>query len=429
MEPQLNDIFTNPKPNLSDDALQLILGNLVVADSGWDTARQQDRLWLRVSDDLRDQVCLLAGLDRQELQRNSVCPTFSVYLYPELKKAIGECMIYSQVDSRSYYLELFKIDNGDEYRLCAKYQQILGWRLMATPSKSMVTAICVALAAQLMEQAAKPSKTTKEAQVLAAASKGLTEQQEVDLLTHAGDRIVLPQQKLKHYAKIKVRIEKAGGRYHTGGYFDFPPGIDAAHVLSQMQDGKTIHPKKDAQFFRTPAQLAHQVCAAVGPLAGKRVLEPSAGDGALADLVRAAGADLVLVENWNVNVLKLKAAGYEVMDRDFLTVTPEEIGLFDAIVANPPFTRGLDMIHVERMLRFLKPGGTLSVLTSTSWVDGSQRKQAEFRALLERHGARLERIEPGAFKASGTGVGVMHVVLTLEAVDQPAEVEELAEAA
>ncbi|ABM96997.1 SAM-dependent methyltransferase [Methylibium petroleiphilum] len=417
------DLFARPVACLPDEAIPLILGNLRLGGGGWDDKRQQGRLWLRVSDEIRAQIYLLAGLDHKELQRNSVCPSFSVDLFPELKLAIGENMIYSQVDDRSYYLELFQIANGDEYRLYAKYQQIIGSRLMARPAKSMVTAICIALAAQLMEQAKQADSARNAPAPLALARKAMTEQEEINLLLLSGDRIQLPEQHLRHYARIKARIEKAGGSYNAGGYFEFPAGLNAGEVLEQLKGGKVVNPRKDQQFFATPPELALSVIAAAGPLAGKRVLEPSAGDGALADLARAAGAEVVVIENWTVNVLKLEAKGYEVMDRDFLTVTPQEIGLFDAVVANPPFTRGLDMTHVEHMWKFLKPGGTLTVLTSTAWDDGTQRKQQAFRKFLADNNAAIRRIDPGAFKASGTGVGAMHLVLikTGKAIDDDAD--------
>lgn len=404
------DIFQPLKAYLPDDALNLLLGSLRLGGGGWDEKRQHGRLWLRVSHEIRGRIYLLAGLDRGELQVNGVCPSFSVELFPELKLAIGENMIYSQVDDRSYYLELFQINNGEEYRLFAKYQQIIGSRLLARPAPEFVSAIATVLAAQLMEQMKAPATPAPAVPAASAAAK--TEQEEINLLLLNGDRIQLPEQHLRHYARIKTRIVKAGGSYNVGGYFEFPAGLDAGEVLKQLKTGKVVNDKKDQQFFATPPELALSVVSAAGVLAGKRVLEPSAGDGALADLARAAGAEVVVIENWTVNVLNLEAKGYVVMDRDFLTVTPEEIGQFDAIVGNPPFTRGLDMQHVEHMWKFLKPGGTLTVLTSTSWDEGTQRKQQAFRKFLTDNNAAIRRIEPGAFKASGTGVGAMHLVLT-----------------
>lgn len=402
-------IFGNTEEN------KHFLGNLHATPS-------ENRLWLQVSAEIRNRVYEKAGLDHQDVQRRGQCASFYVELFPELKEALASNMIYGTPSRDLYYLELFQSQN-DSRQFCmnAKYQSILGFRYMFRPTAEFVDAMVAEMAAVLKVERSDLFTTTPKVQGLPArvppatrhTAVGGTEQDELQTLILDGDVIRLPEQHLRHYARIKLAIEKAGGSYNAGGYFSFLAGINAGEVLKQLQSGKSVHVKKDNQFYATPSELARTVVSAVGHLAGKRVLEPSAGDGALADLARAAGADVVTIENWNVNVLKLQAKGYDVMERDFLTVTPEEIGLFDAIVANPPFTRGMDMKHVEHMLKFLKPGATLSVLTSTSWEAGSQRRQAAFRQMLEEHKAYIERVAPGAFKSSGTQVGALHITLTM----------------
>lgn len=391
------------------------LGNLHATPS-------DNRLWLQVSAEIRKRVFEAAGLDHQDVQRRGECASFYVELFPELKEALASNMIYGQPSRELYYLELFQSQSDpSQYRMISKYQTILGFRFMFCPTAEFVDAMVAEMAAVLKVERGDlftrgPKPPQVPARSLAAPQQtavATTEQDELQTLLLDGDVIRLPEQHLRHYARIKLAIEKAGGSYNAGGYFSFLAGINAGEVLKQLQSGMSLHVKKDNQFYATPADLARTVVSAVGHLAGKRVLEPSAGDGALADLARAAGADVVTIENWNVNVLKLQAKGYNVMERDFLTVTPEEIGLFDAIVANPPFSRGMDMKHVEHMLKFLKPGGTLSVLTSTSWEAGSQRRQAAFRQMLEEHKAYIERVAPGAFKSSGTQVGALHITLTM----------------
>jgi len=410
------DPFQPPRFIFNDSGEnQLLLGNLHAVPG-------PNRLWLHITPELRSRIYRQSSLNPQDLQRRGEFASFYVEMFPQLKEALANNMIYGTPTSELYYLDLFEMSGAPgQFRMIAKYQQILGFRFMFDPSPDFVDAMVAemvqALKVERKDLFEEPYASTRSASTAPGSpptevGQGTTEQVELQALLLDGDVIRLPVQHLKHYARIKLAIEKAGGRYNARGYFDFPPGIDAGEVLEQLQVGKAIHVRKDHQFFRTPHELARTVVDAVGPLAGKRILEPSAGDGALADLVRAAGAEVVTIENWNVNVLKLKSKGYDVLDRDFLSVTPEEIGRFDAIVANPPFTRGLDIVHVEHMLKFLKPGATLSVLTSTSWETGSQRKQVAFRKMLEERQAYVERVAPGAFKSSGTQVGAMHITLT-----------------
>lgn len=231
---------------------------------------------------------------------------------------------------------------------------------------------------------------------------------EVALLTEQDGCIVLPDAALVHYAEIKSLIIKGGGHYDRGT-FRFPNGIDAATVLSDLRSGSVTNRKQERQAFFTPLEEAHRVCRAPGELAGLRVLEPSAGHGALADVASSAGARLVLIENDPVSIRVLREKGYDVVERDFLQVNPEEIGLFDVVVANPPFSRLLDVTHVLHMARFVKAGGCISTIMSTAWETSSNRRAVAFREFLTAHNATVTEIAAGAFKCAGTGIATTHV--------------------
>ncbi|MCA3186383.1 MAG: hypothetical protein INH12_00525 [Cupriavidus sp.] len=232
---------------------------------------------------------------------------------------------------------------------------------------------------------------------------------ELELLTIEEGTIQLPSERLQCYAEIKRLIQKGGGRYDSRGYFKFPAGIDAAVILEELRCGNVVNGKKDSQSFFSPQPVARRVCEAAMPRPGRRYLEPSAGGGALADIVRAAGGEIVVVENHAPNVHILEGKGYDVLNRDFLTVSPSEIGLFDGVIANPPFSNNQDIDHIQHMWSFLKPGGCLSVVASTGWQRGSQRKHRAFIEFLEQNHAEIAEIEAGAFKESGTSVATVHI--------------------
>lgn len=241
-------------------------------------------------------------------------------------------------------------------------------------------------------------------------------QQQLNLLKVDGQRIMLPEQQLSEYPKIKSAMTKAGGRYGKAKlegvvrfFFEFDPGVDVPATLANLQGGGKIDIKKDTQFFPTPVEEGRKALATLGDLDGKRVLEPSAGDGALADLAKQAGAEVVVIENWDINIKRLKAKGYDVIEQDFLSVSPSDVGPVDAVLMNPPFSGRQDVAHVKHALGFLAPDGELTAIMSPQFQSSNIKVSANFRELVQLSGADVEAIEAGAFKASGTNVSTVRV--------------------
>lgn len=314
------------------------------------------------------------------------------------------------IEARDVIYPLRHAKVGDDYcveylapqrTLWLKYQQIIGSRLLLRLTDAQAARFEDAIRRLL--QPGKP------------AAPGLGEAtllDEISLLTVRGQRLELPTLPLQHYPRIKALIQQAGGRYARNG-FSFGTGCDVEALLAQLLAGEQPNPKKDRQAFFTPPDIASETVAvaaqALGGLAGKRVLEPSAGEGALADEDRAAGADVLAVEIHGLSAQILRDKGHDVRECDFLSLSPDEIGLFDAIIANPPFRRDLGVVHVNHMWRFLRPGGVLVSLLSPGWQTGRTRVQREFRDFAEAMGASVETLAAGAFKASGTNVSVLRI--------------------
>ncbi|MDI9688525.1 methyltransferase domain-containing protein [Burkholderia cenocepacia] len=316
------------------------------------------------------------------------------------------------IEARDVIYPLRHAAVGDDYcieyiapqrTLWLKYQQILGSRLLIRLTDPQAARFEDAIR-RLLRPRQPVSSDLRDATLL----------DEIGLLTVRGGRIELPALPLQHYPRIKALIQQAGGRYAHNG-FSFGAGSDLEAVLAQLLAGEQPNPKKERQAFFTPPELAVDTVAlaaqALGGLAGKRVLEPSAGDGALADEARAAGADVFAVEIHGPSAQTLRDKGYEVREGDFLSLSPEELGLFDAVIANPPFRSNQDVAHVNHMQRFLRPGGVLVSLMSPSWQTGRTRVQREFRAFAETVGASVEALPAGSFKASGTNVSVLRVCM------------------
>jgi predicted RNA methylase len=156
-----------------------------------------------------------------------------------------------------------------------------------------------------------------------------------------------------------------------------------------------------------------------GVRAGELVREPSAGRGRLADEARRRGGHVTCVEIQHELCATLRQKGHEVVEGDFLKMTPAQLGLFDVIVMNPPFDRGRDCDHVRHALQFLKPGGRLVSVMSARTEFAEDRRTASFRAVVEKmedldrcwRGRAFNDLPAGSFKEAGTMVNTLTVAV------------------
>lgn len=237
-----------------------------------------------------------------------------------------------------------------------------------------------------------------------------------------GRRLVLtgPRFDPKLYQQINDILEAVGGRWTTSeGAHLFP--VDAAEALAPVfATGEVVtlrEKRQQAQYFPTPKPVVDRLLDLARLESGMRVLEPSAGSGAIAAAVAERGATVDCIERDPGYAATLVDAGHQVRVADFLTVPPQPV--YDRVIMNPPFTRGADMQHVEHALRFLKSDGLL--VSVMSWaVTEQSRATATFRALVEACGGAVEAVGEGAFRKSGTDVDT--VIVTIPAT-RPADAQ------
>lgn len=177
--------------------------------------------------------------------------------------------------------------------------------------------------------------------------------------------------------------------------------------------GKTIQALRVAEakstigalegYHPTPPGLAERVARVADLHPGQRVLEPSAGSGALADAARAFGVEPQVVERDARLQVVLQAKGYTRAGQDFALFG---VPGWDRILMNPPFERGQDVEHVMRAFDLLAPGGRLVAIMSEGPFFRSDRKSTTFRAWLEEHAGRSERLPENSFKSSERSTGV-----------------------
>lgn len=210
------------------------------------------------------------------------------------------------------------------------------------------------------------------------------------------------QMERRLYDQVNKVIVAAGGKWtRKAGAHLFPD--DASSAIEQIILTGGVGPKQELGQFDSPPEVVAAVMELAAIEQPMRVLEPSAGLGALALAAARLTDQLMCVEIDERRAAALVKAGLSsVICADFLTL--DGVGRFDRVIMNPPFARQADIDHVLAAARRLRPGGRLVSVMSAGTGFRENRKAVEFRAWLERHGGRFAPLPPDAFKASGTSV-------------------------
>jgi predicted RNA methylase len=206
----------------------------------------------------------------------------------------------------------------------------------------------------------------------------------------------------KLYERTNKALEAAGGKWNRKAkahVFD----ADASERIEQMiATGDIVVPKDEFNFFPTPVVIVDEMLSMASIGAGMRVLEPSAGKGAIAIPCAELGADVDCVELLDANFAALQddARLRKVVHTDFLQLEPRPI--YDRVLMNPPFLKQADIKHVTHALKFLKPGGLLVSIMASSVSFRENKLTSEFRALVQESGGSIAPLPEGSFKESGT---------------------------
>lgn len=155
-------------------------------------------------------------------------------------------------------------------------------------------------------------------------------------------------------------------------------------------------------FFPTPTALAKEVVRAADIKPGMSVLEPSAGNGHLADAAKAAGGEVSTLEVSSQLSKILDAKGHRVIGSDFMAM-PAYPG-YDRVVMNPPFSGGADIEHVRHAFEMLKAGGKLVAIMSEGPFFRSDQQAKGFRDWLDSVGGESEKLPEGSFAKGENGL-------------------------
>lgn len=180
-----------------------------------------------------------------------------------------------------------------------------------------------------------------------------------------------------------------------------PPDPNAIRLRDMLYRAK-MYQKGDIQF--TPPELAKELVALAGVRKDSRVLEPEAGIGNIADAAKEVTDHVDCIERMTdfCEILKLKK--HNVIANDLLTA--ETAPIYDSVVMNPPFSEECE--HIKRAFDFVRPGGSLVAVCSSSIQWKSTRKYEQFRDWLSEHTHSIN--ECGA-KFEMTGVHTVVLVV------------------
>lgn len=238
----------------------------------------------------------------------------------------------------------------------------------------------------------------------------------VDVLEVLGRSIItenslkLPEGQLERglYLAVAKVLKAAGGKWSKK---------EQAHVFNKdprevlglaIDSGTIVSEKVTLQAFYTPPEIAEKLVGLVELKPRMKVLEPSAGEGALVKAILKKNPR-VFVTAIDINpdieksLLEIGNEDLEIRIEDFLKAKFKKGRDFRAIVMNPPFTKGQDIKHVLHALNYLAHDGVLVSIVSAGSLANSTKPFRVFQELVKDHG-QVREVEAGAFKASGTMV-------------------------
>lgn len=218
--------------------------------------------------------------------------------------------------------------------------------------------------------------------------------------------VKLPEIQLdrKEYLDVKKQLELIGGKWKGGKTQGFVFKLKPDELLKQITGGEKRNLKKEFQFFATPQKLAEKMVYLADIQNHDKVLEPSAGQGAIIEEINKVSSvlpDCCEIMELNRVVLKEKGLDYNLVEEDFFDLNGE----YNKIIANPPFSKNQDIKHIMKMVdENLVRGGRLVCICSKHWENSNNKVEKNFRNWLEEFDYELTPIEKGEFKESGTNI-------------------------
>ncbi|MBW4557104.1 MAG: class I SAM-dependent methyltransferase [Trichormus sp. ATA11-4-KO1] len=231
--------------------------------------------------------------------------------------------------------------------------------------------------------------------------------------TVEGNIVRLPGIQLdrKTYLDVAKKINLIGGKWKGGRVSGFIFEQDPTELLMQIASGENRNLSKEYQFFETPQPLTDKIVALADIKKSHSILEPSAGRGALIKAINKVlpGKTVDCYELMDLNQSFLKKLSIvNLKGADFLQ---NDGTTYDRIIANPPFSRNQDIVHIQEMYTLLNSGGRIVSVASTHWQHSNNCSEKRFKDWLKFVDTKIIPVEAGSFKTSGTNVAAVILLI------------------
>ncbi len=163
--------------------------------------------------------------------------------------------------------------------------------------------------------------------------------------------------------KAEDALERLGGSKIINGRFTYWKfDYDPSETIEEVILFGRIPNDKSFQFYPTGSNLAGIAfdLANEGATDEMNWAEPSAGNGALADLMPRDRTTCFEISSVRCSILRAK--GYSVVEGDFLSKSDLYEGKFARVLANPPFSQGRSLAHLEAASRIVESKGVLVMI-------------------------------------------------------------------
>lgn len=222
------------------------------------------------------------------------------------------------------------------------------------------------------------------------------------------NKLYLPEEQLdrKDYLALNKELTALGGDWKGGKIKAFVFNFNPQLIVDKLTNSSTSI-KKSLQFFPTPNKIVLQMLNEIDILKNDKILEPSAGQGAIiSELLKyVEKVSYCEFEDINKQIIERKFTNkVKFLEKDFLKLDNVK---FDKIFANPPFSKSQDITHIQHMYELLNDNGVLVSLSGTSWKNKNDKKSINFKEWINSKKHSIEEIPAGEFSESGTMISTL----------------------